>query len=175
MLQSRFFWRRYRSISFWARSDSPGVDSANVYKELADSARADSTRVFREIAYSARADSGLGGFTAAELARRDSARRVVARRGLARRDSDRRGPALSDLALRASGIAVKFLGGGTSKDPFPYKNSFQANIGKQPLLPVWKQFRLNLTGKDLSSVIGAFAWTAEPPVVFYLDDIFFER
>ncbi|MBF0254483.1 MAG: hypothetical protein HQL11_05110 [Candidatus Omnitrophica bacterium] len=60
-----------------------------------------------------------------------------------------------------------------------YFDSDVAGIGPVILTPEWKQYSIDLTGKDLSSVIGGFAWATNldnnpDGVTFYLDDIRYE-
>lgn len=61
-----------------------------------------------------------------------------------------------------------------------HADSFEASIGKVSLTRTWRLYKMDLTGKDLSSVIGGFCWIANRPsnpngLTFYLDDIRFER
>ena len=61
----------------------------------------------------------------------------------------------------------------------PYPDSGTAGIGPVVLTPEWKQYTIDLTGKDLSRVIGGFAWSANldnnpQGCVFYLDEIRYE-
>jgi len=83
---------------------------------------------------------------------------------------------------------VEFGSGGidnTLKEPekFKYKDNYKKKYsteGKNVVLTNnWKQYSINLTKEDLSSVIGGFYWAvnwrANPTgVIFYLDDINFE-
>lgn len=60
-----------------------------------------------------------------------------------------------------------------------YGDSDSASIGPVILTVDWKQYEINLSGKDLSRIIGGFAWSTNLDVnpegaVFYLDDIKFE-
>ena len=60
-----------------------------------------------------------------------------------------------------------------------YADSDVAGIGPVVLTPEWKQFTIDLEGKDLSSISGGFAWStnldANPSgCTFYLDDIKYE-
>ena len=61
----------------------------------------------------------------------------------------------------------------------PYPDSATANIGPVILTPEWKQYTIDLVGKDLSHVIGGFAWSANLDnnpngCTFYLDEIRYE-
>lgn len=60
-----------------------------------------------------------------------------------------------------------------------YGDSDSSSIGPIVLTGDWKQYEINLSGKDLSHIIGGFAWSTNLDVnpegaVFYLDDILFE-
>lgn len=60
-----------------------------------------------------------------------------------------------------------------------YPDSDTAMIGPVILTPEWREYIIDLRGKDLSYVSGGFAWTTSENVnpnscVFYLDDIRFE-
>lgn len=66
--------------------------------------------------------------------------------------------------------------GGISGD---YPDSDSAVIGPVILTPEWKQYSIDLRGKDLSYISGGFFWTTnakvnEDPCVFYLDHIQYE-
>lgn len=72
---------------------------------------------------------------------------------------------------------VAFKAGGIHGKRFA--DSFEAVLGQQRLTKKWKHFEIDLRGKDLSDVIGAFAWDAAAnwnnfPLTFYLDDIRYE-
>ena len=60
-----------------------------------------------------------------------------------------------------------------------YPDSDTVVIGPVFLTPEWKQYTIDLRGKDLSYISGGFAWTTNaetnpPGCVFYLDEIKFE-
>jgi len=60
-----------------------------------------------------------------------------------------------------------------------YFDSDVAGIGPVVLTKEWKQYVIDLEGRDLSSIIGGFAWAANLDhnpngMVFYLDDIRYE-
>lgn len=60
-----------------------------------------------------------------------------------------------------------------------YSDTDIAGIGPIVLTTEWKQYTINLEGKDLSSIIGGFAWSANldfnpEGATFYLDDIRYE-
>ncbi|QAT16888.1 hypothetical protein BU251_03645 [Candidatus Velamenicoccus archaeovorus] len=61
----------------------------------------------------------------------------------------------------------------------PYPDSDTAGIGPVVLTPEWKQYSIDLRGKDLSHIIGGFAWSANldgnpKGCTFYLDEIRYE-
>lgn len=60
-----------------------------------------------------------------------------------------------------------------------YPDSDIAGIGPVLLTPEWKQYEIDLRGKDLSYISGGFAWATNLDVnpdgaTFYLDDIAYE-
>lgn len=60
-----------------------------------------------------------------------------------------------------------------------YPDSDTAGIGPVMLTPEWKQYSINLEGKNLSHIIGGFAWSTNldgnpQGCVFYLDEIRYE-
>lgn len=60
-----------------------------------------------------------------------------------------------------------------------YSDSDSAGIGPVLLTPEWKQYTIDLTGKDLSYIIGGFCWSSNidvnpDGVAFYLDEIRYE-
>ena len=60
-----------------------------------------------------------------------------------------------------------------------YPDTVTVEIGPIELTDTWKQFTVNLVGKDLSYVNGAFGWTTTSDLnpegaTFYIDDIKFE-
>ncbi|MCQ9207842.1 MAG: hypothetical protein NG712_00435 [Omnitrophica bacterium] len=70
----------------------------------------------------------------------------------------------------------EFKMGGISGD---YPDSDVAGIGPVALTPEWKQYTIDLAGKDLSHIIGGFCFATNVDVnpdgaVFYLDDIRYE-
>lgn len=70
----------------------------------------------------------------------------------------------------------EFTVGGISGD---YPDSDTAVIGPVILSNQWRQYTIDLRGKDLSYISGGFAWTTSEDVngnacVFYLDDMRFE-
>jgi len=72
-------------------------------------------------------------------------------------------------------IAVFKVGGVSGEFP----DSDSAEIGPVTLTKDWRQYTIDLKGKDLSHIIGGFAWVASAQAnpqaaTFYLDDIHFE-
>ncbi|MDD3296635.1 MAG: hypothetical protein PHU64_04655 [Candidatus Omnitrophica bacterium] len=62
-----------------------------------------------------------------------------------------------------------------------YIDSDSATVGPIQLAKEWKKYEIDLTGKDLSYIIGGFAWATSIDVnnpegiVFYLDEISYEK
>ena len=78
------------------------------------------------------------------------------------------------------GEVVEFKAGGIRTAGKPYKDSFEANLGRTTLEKDWKPYTIDLVNKDLSSVIGGFCWVASQSanpkgLTFYLDDIVFQN
>ncbi len=77
----------------------------------------------------------------------------------------------------AEQVAEFKIGGiGMGRD---YPDSDNASIGPVILTNQWKEYSIDLRGKDLSSISGGFAWIANvdgnsEPCIFFLDDIHFE-
>ena len=60
-----------------------------------------------------------------------------------------------------------------------YADTDVAGIGPVALTPDWNRYVIDLSGKDLTSIIGGFAWSANldnnpEGLRFYLDDIRYE-
>jgi hypothetical protein len=77
------------------------------------------------------------------------------------------------------GEVVEFKAGGIRAQGMPYKDSFEAGLGAVRLTNSWRLYQINLTGRNLTSVIGGFGWTARKSanagtMVFYLDGIRYE-
>lgn len=72
---------------------------------------------------------------------------------------------------------VEFKAGGIETMKHKHRDSFRATLGRVTLTKEWREYSIDLTGADLSSVIGGFCWVASADyntgagVVFYLDDI----
>jgi hypothetical protein len=71
------------------------------------------------------------------------------------------------------GEIVEFKAGGISGE---YPDSFKAEASPVTLTADWKEYEIDLTGQDLSSVIGGFMFTVAKDknaenTVFYLDEI----
>jgi len=62
----------------------------------------------------------------------------------------------------------------------PYSDSDQASIKDITLTPDWKEYTIDLSGKDLSHIVGGFCWIIRDAsisygsITFYLDDIYYE-
>ncbi len=74
------------------------------------------------------------------------------------------------------GETVTFLCGIINKDK-PFYDTAQAKLDKAGLTTEWKQYTIDLKGKDLSHIKTGFGWTLAAdgePITFYLDDIRYE-
>ena len=74
------------------------------------------------------------------------------------------------------GESVNFLCGIIGRDK-PYFDTVQAKLEKATLTKEWKQYSIDLKGKDLTRIKSGFGWTlgsTGEPVTFYLDDIRYE-
>lgn len=77
-------------------------------------------------------------------------------------------------------IIQKIKVGGIGMDQgVPYQDSSTAEIGPIELTDTWKQYTINLAGKDLSYISGGFCWVTTADLnpegaTFYLDDIKYE-
>jgi len=77
-------------------------------------------------------------------------------------------------------VIQKFKVGGIGMDPKQaYTDSDSIEMGPVELTDTWKQYTINLAGKDLSYISGGFAWVTNADLnpegaVFYIDDIKFE-
>ena len=75
---------------------------------------------------------------------------------------------------------IEFKAGGIDNPSKPYRDSFIRTTGRVKLSTDWKQYEIDLSGADLSSVIGGFCWVASADynstkaIAFYLDDIVLE-
>lgn len=80
------------------------------------------------------------------------------------------------------GIGRNAKTGATQAD-YPYPDSSpKQNTGYQTLNTEWTQYTIDLTGCDLSYVLGGFGWATSAAknsgrsnVMFYLDDIYYEK
>ena len=82
-------------------------------------------------------------------------------------------------AGQKGGEIVEFKSGGIAAGGKKYRDSYEVTLGSVALTKDWKQYEISLKGKDLSVVIGAFAWVATADanpggLTFYLDDMRFE-
>ena len=75
---------------------------------------------------------------------------------------------------------VEFKAGGIDNRTKKNRDSFEVTLGRVTLTKEWKQYQIDLSGADLSSVIGGFCWVASADynsaekITFFLDDIFLE-
>ena len=81
---------------------------------------------------------------------------------------------------KRGGELVQFKAGGISTQGKKYHDSFEIAMGSVELTKEWRRYEIDFTGADLSSVLGAFAWTANRSgnpegLTFYLDDIRYEK
>jgi hypothetical protein len=80
----------------------------------------------------------------------------------------------------AGGELVEFKVGGIGSDgEQAFRDSVDHSSGGIRLEREWKRYEIDLSGQDLSSVIGGFAWIVEAranvePVLFYIDNVTFE-
>jgi len=77
------------------------------------------------------------------------------------------------------GERVEFKAGGVDSPGKPYQDTFEKSLGVVTLSQEWQQFSIDLSGLDLSDVIGAFAWVATKAnnpggLTFYLSEIAYE-
>jgi exo-beta-1,3-glucanase (GH17 family) len=78
------------------------------------------------------------------------------------------------------GEVIRFIVGGVgAADPYPDSIQPTVSTGFITLGKQWQQYVIDLSGKDLSHVIGGFGWVAEQAgnpqgATFYLDKILFE-
>ncbi|OGF58663.1 MAG: hypothetical protein A2Y62_03925 [Candidatus Fischerbacteria bacterium RBG_13_37_8] len=81
------------------------------------------------------------------------------------------------------GEQVEFFAFGVGKNPpMPYPDSAnKLTLGYLTLKPDWTQYTIDLTGKDISYVLGGFGWATNAfknsfsDITFYLDDIKFDK
>jgi hypothetical protein len=79
----------------------------------------------------------------------------------------------------AGGEEVTFLVGGISAPGNPYQDTVSAKLAVA-LTATWAQYKIDLSGKTYSTVIGGFGWQmsamnlTSPPAKFFVDDIEWE-
>lgn len=106
----------------------------------------------------------------------------VARAGFDLRTSRR----LTFWARSDTETSIEFQVGGITSGPYPDSIQPPRSSDVLTLSSHWQQFEIDLTGADLSYVIGGFAWFITwsdnnisndnaRTLVFYLDDIWFEK
>lgn len=98
--------------------------------------------------------------------------------------SDYSGRSISRLVFWARGETgdeiVEFKSGGVRSPGKKFRDSYRASTGRVRLSREWTRFEIDLSNRDLSSVIGGFCWVASADynsfgkIVFYLDDLRFE-
>ena len=94
------------------------------------------------------------------------------------------GTNLSRLTFWARGETgnemIEFKAGGIDNSSKQHRDSFRRTTGRVTLSTDWKQYEIDLSGADLSSVIGGFCWVASADfnsteaITFYVDDIALE-
>jgi len=71
------------------------------------------------------------------------------------------------------GETAQFKAGGVKdkkyKDSFDYEPKLDVEFTNE-----WKEYTIDLTGKDLSNVIGGFCWVSNTDVTIFLDDLKYE-
>jgi hypothetical protein len=77
------------------------------------------------------------------------------------------------------GEVVTFKMGGAGMGGHPYPDSDSASSDPIVLTKDWKEYSIDLTGKDLSHIIGGFAWVGtakenQANITFYLRDIYYQ-
>ncbi len=77
------------------------------------------------------------------------------------------------------GEIVEFKAGGNMAPNRRYQDSFEVSIGPISLTRDWERYEIDLSGQNLSNVLGAFAWIATKAanpdgLTFYLDNIRYE-
>jgi hypothetical protein len=76
---------------------------------------------------------------------------------------------------------VQFKVGGVTKGDISDSLAFPIATNWLTLTPDWKRYEIDLTGKDLSSLVGGFLWVCdrahneERDINFDLDTIYFVR
>jgi len=76
------------------------------------------------------------------------------------------------------GEVVTFKMGGVGYGGKPHPDSDDASSGPLTLTKDWKEYSIDLTGKDLSHIIGGFAWVGtakenQSNITFYIRDIYY--
>ena len=84
-------------------------------------------------------------------------------------------------ARSRQGAAVQFKVGGVTKGKIRDSLTFPAATRWTRLTPQWKMYEIDLTGKDVSSLVGGFVWVCDQAhnkgkdVSFDLDTIYFVK
>ncbi len=71
------------------------------------------------------------------------------------------------------GESAQFKAGGMQSKQYKDSFDFEPKLGITLNLG-WNQYTIDLSGKDLSNVIGGFCWVSNSSVTFYLDDLKYE-
>ena len=97
---------------------------------------------------------------------------------------DYSGLGVTRLSFRAKGATghevVEFKAGDIRDQKKRYHDSFSKTLGRVRLSEEWREYTVDLSDADLSSVIGGFCWVASrdsnqgEAITFYLDDIVWE-
>ena len=87
-------------------------------------------------------------------------------------------PALEDY-FRYFPIQVRAVTTVSTDFSIAYPDTDTASMGPIALTQEWKEYTIDLTGMDLSYIIGGFCWVVSAMdnpegMVFYLDDIIYE-
>jgi hypothetical protein len=77
------------------------------------------------------------------------------------------------------GELVEFKAGGINNcnNGGTYHDSFETKAKRITLDSAWKEYTIDLKGKDLKSVIGGFCWSTPAPasqMIFYIDDVYYK-
>lgn len=73
---------------------------------------------------------------------------------------------------------VEFKAGGVADTSKRYRDDFEVTLGTKKLTTEWQQYTIDLSGKNLEGVLGAFAWIAQDSLnanglTFYLSELTF--
>ncbi len=76
-------------------------------------------------------------------------------------------------------VIESFKVGGITGPTHQFPDSDTATLGPITLTKDWQQYTIDLQGKDLSYIVGGFAWVANThdnaqPITFYIDSVYYE-